>query len=190
MARWEPNARERLASSALDLFAERGYEGTTAAEIAARAGLAKSTFFRHFADKREVLFAGQDLIGEAFAAAMRACPPSATPRELLHAALAAAAFAFGDERRAWVVRRQAVIDDNTELRERELLKRASLTAALESALRERGLGERLAALAAEVGSLAFRGAFARWIAPSNARGYAELAREELDALASAAASLG
>jgi AcrR family transcriptional regulator len=74
MARWEPNARERLVRAALDLFTEQGYDATTVNEIADRAGLTKTTFFRHFPDKREVLFAGQDLrarlLAEAVAAAM------------------------------------------------------------------------------------------------------------------------
>jgi hypothetical protein len=58
MTRWEPNARGRLEQAALALYGERGFENTTVAEIAARAGLTERTFFRHFADKREVLFAG------------------------------------------------------------------------------------------------------------------------------------
>ena len=66
MARWEPNARERLERAALALFTERGFDATTVAEIADRAGLTKSTFFRHFADKREVLFGGQDLLVQLF----------------------------------------------------------------------------------------------------------------------------
>ncbi|MEV4350123.1 helix-turn-helix domain-containing protein [Actinoplanes sp. NPDC049596] len=189
MARWEPNARERLAASALDLFVERGYEGTTAAEIATRAGLGKSTFFRHFADKREVLFSGQELLNDAFATAIAACPPTASPLDLLHAALAAAARAFTPERRDFVTKRQSVIEQNTELRERELLKRAAMTDALTTALRARDVDPQLAALAAEIGSLAFRTAFARWLDPANDRDYAELARDELTALSKAAATL-
>src|SRR5215475_15901747 len=89
MSRWEPNARERLERAALDLFAEQGYDATTVAGIADRAGLTKSTFFRHFADKREVLFGGQDMLVSAFSDAIRAAPSSATTIECIAGALAA-----------------------------------------------------------------------------------------------------
>ncbi|XVV17306.1 TetR/AcrR family transcriptional regulator [Actinoplanes sp. CA-131856] len=189
MARWEPNARERLAASALDLFVERGYEGTTAAEIATRAGLAKSTFFRHFTDKREVLFAGGELLSEAFVTAIESSPAGTPPLKLVQAALEAAAFPFNAERRDWVVKRQTVIAANTELLERELLKQAAMTEAMTTALRSRGLDPRAAAVTAELGTLAFRAAFTRWIAPGNDRDFAALAREELTATAEAAATL-
>ncbi|XVU20768.1 TetR/AcrR family transcriptional regulator [Actinoplanes sp. CA-054009] len=189
MARWEPNARERLAASALDLFVERGYEGTTASEIASRAGLAKSTFFRHFTDKREVLFSGGEQLSEAFVTAIRSCPPGTTPLSLLGAALQAASHPFNPDRRDWVVKRQTVIAANTELQERELLKQAAMTEAMTTALQARGLPARAAAVTAELGSLAFRAAFTRWIAPSNTRDFADLAREELTATAEAATAL-
>jgi hypothetical protein len=98
MARWEPNARQRLERAALALFTEHGYDATTVAEIADRAGLTKSTFFRHFADKREVLFGGQDLLTELFTEAIRTAPPSATTADCLAAALQAAAAAFTPDR--------------------------------------------------------------------------------------------
>ena len=94
MARWEPNARERLERASLALFTEHGFDATTVAEIADRAGLTKSTFFRHFADKREVLFGGQDMLVQLFGDAIRAAPPAATTAECLAAALEAAAVAF------------------------------------------------------------------------------------------------
>jgi hypothetical protein len=87
MARWEPNARERLERAALALFAEHGYDATTVAQIADRAGLTKSTFFRHFADKREVLFGGQDFLAGVFSEAIRTAPPAATITGCLAAAL-------------------------------------------------------------------------------------------------------
>ncbi|SNY45862.1 TetR/AcrR family transcriptional regulator [Paractinoplanes atraurantiacus] len=189
MARWEPNARERLAASALDLFVERGYEGTTAAEIATRAGLAKSTFFRHFTDKREVLFSGGELLSDAFVTAIEKCPPGTTPLGVLHAALEAASFPFNPDRRDWVVKRQTVIAANTELLERELLKQAAITEAMTTALQKRGLDPRVAAVTAELGNLAFRAAFTRWTAPTNTRDFADLAHEELTASAKAATTL-
>src|SRR5579875_4124931 len=94
MARWEPNARQRLERAALELFVERGYDATTVAEIAERAGLTKSTFFRHFSDKREVLFGGQDRMTELFVGAARDAPPDATVVDCLAAALVAAAEVF------------------------------------------------------------------------------------------------
>src|ERR1700684_661610 len=98
MARWQPNARERLERAALALFAEHGYDATTVAEIADRAGLTKSTFFRHFADKREVLFGGPDMLTGLSSDAIRTAPPAATAVGCLAAALQAAAAAFTAER--------------------------------------------------------------------------------------------
>ncbi|MEV0718290.1 helix-turn-helix domain-containing protein [Asanoa sp. NPDC050611] len=189
MARWEPNARERLQNSALELFLEQGYEGTTAAQIAERAGLAKSTFFRHFTDKREVLFGGQELLHDLFVDAIAAAPASATPLEAAGATLAAAATVFGPERRTWARRRQTVVEQNSELQERELLKLAGLTAATADALRTRGVPDPTAGLAAEIGALAFRQAFARWIAPPNQRDFADLAQEQLRELSAALPTL-
>src|SRR5580704_6940447 len=100
MARWEPNARERLERAALALFMEHGFDATTVTEITARAGLTKSTFFRHFADKREVLFGGQDLLTGLFTDAIQAAPSSATILDCLGAALSAAAVALSDALRA------------------------------------------------------------------------------------------
>src|SRR5580693_9626125 len=94
MGRWEPNTRERLERAALTLFVEHGYDATTVAGIADRAGLTKSTFFRHFADKREVLFGGQDLLAGMFSDAIAAAPPAATSVDWLVAAPEAAAHAF------------------------------------------------------------------------------------------------
>ncbi|MFY1635141.1 TetR/AcrR family transcriptional regulator [Solwaraspora sp. WMMB335] len=189
MGRWQPNARERLQGAALELFLQRGYENTTAAEIAERAGLAKSTFFRHFADKREALFGGQDVLNRMFVDAITGAPESATPIEALRAALLAAATFFGPERRAWAQRRHTVVEANSELRERELLKLAGLTAAIAGALRERGLADPTASLAAEFGGLAFRNTFARWIDPANHLDFADVARQELDGLRAATAAL-
>src|SRR6202012_6277244 len=87
MSRWEPNARGRLEQAAGELFAERGYDQTTVADIAARAGLTERTFFRHFADKREVLFSGQEQFRDRFVTAVAAAPPAATPVEALGAGL-------------------------------------------------------------------------------------------------------
>ena len=118
MARWEPNARERLERAALALFAEHGYDATTVAQIADRAGLTKSTFFRHFADKREVLFGGQDFLAEVFSEAIRTAPPAATITGCLAAALEAAAPAFTPERHDLAPQRRAIIAAHTDLQAR------------------------------------------------------------------------
>src|SRR5206468_12417027 len=101
MSRWEPNARERLVRAAVESFLDRGYDNVTVAEITERAGLTKRTFFRHFADKREVLFAGQEPLSRMFAEAIAGAPGSATPIEAIAAALEAPSAVFGPDRREW-----------------------------------------------------------------------------------------
>ena len=169
MSRWEPNARGRLEQAALDLFAERGFEQTTAAEIAERAGLTKRTFFRHFADKREVLFGGGAELQAIFVDNLAGAPPSAAPIDALAASLEAAG-AMLQERHAFARRRQAVIVANPELQERELVKLATIAAALAATLRERGVAEPAASLAAEAAIAAFKVGFERWVADGNERG--------------------
>jgi AcrR family transcriptional regulator len=189
MARWEPNARERLRESALELFVQQGYECTTVAQIAERAGLTKSTFFRHFADKQEVLFWGQDELVGVVVEAIGAAPGAATAIDVVRAALEAAAGAFGQRRRASVQQRQTVIETNSGLRERELLKSTLLATAMADALRARGVPGPAASLAAELGNLALRNTFRRWLDPENQRDFAELAHQELDGLRAASTAL-
>ena len=191
MSRWEPNAYERLARAALELFLQRGYDATTVAEIAERAGLTKRTFFRHFADKREVLFAGQDELRRVFADTIADAPASATPIEAIGAALeAVGATAFVPERREFAWQRRAVVAGNDELRERELLKRATLVVTVADALRARGVTDPTASLAAELGMLAFGTSYGRWADPANHQSYPEVVRETLAELRAAAVTLG
>jgi AcrR family transcriptional regulator len=190
MARWEPNAAERLERAALALFAERGYDATTVAEIADRAGLTKSTFFRHYADKREVLFGGQDILAELFSDAIRAAPPSTSAADCLATALGSVAAAFTPDRHDFAPQRQAVIAANGELQERQLLKRARLAAAMTDALRARGTDETAARLAAEMGVLAFSTAYARWAAQENRTSFGEIASSALRDLRASATVLG
>ena len=163
MARWEPNAAGRLREAALELFEERGFEQTTVAEIAARAGLTERTFFRHFADKREVLFYGSGELQKLIVDAVDAAPASATPVEAITVGLEAAGAIFDASRRPHSRKRQSVIDANPELQERELIKLASLAAALADALRRRGVQDPAAGLTAEAGIAVFRVAFAHWL---------------------------
>ena len=190
MGRWEPNARERLERAALALFVEHGYDATTVAQIADRAGLTKSTFFRHFADKREVLFGGQDMLAELFSDAVRTAPPSATTAGCLAAALESAAVAFTPDRHDLAPQRRAVIAANSELQERQLLKRARLASAMADALRVRGADDTTARLAAEMGVLAFSTAYARWAAPDNRQPFTEIAHAALRDLQARATTLG
>jgi AcrR family transcriptional regulator len=181
MGRWEPNARERLAKAAMELYAERGYDQTTVAGIAERAGLTERTFFRHYADKREVLFAGAGDLEELFTRAIADAPADAAPVDALMAGIDAVSETFTG-RRAFARQRQALIAANAELRERELIKLATLTAALTGALRQRGVAEPAARLAAEAGIAVFKVGFEHWVAPGEERGMAQLMRESLDAL--------
>jgi AcrR family transcriptional regulator len=190
MARWEPNARVRLVRAALDLFTEQGYDATTVNEIADRAGLTKTTFFRHFPDKREVLFAGQDLHARLLADAITAAPGPATPLEAVGAALDALTATFTDDRREFSARLGPVIAGNSELQERAAFKRGGLAAAMTDALRNRGVPEPTASLAAELGIRAFYRAFGQWSDPANRQTLTALTRHALDELRVAAATLG
>lgn len=181
MGRWEPNARGRLEQAALELYVERGYEQTPVAEITRRAGLTERTFFRHFADKREVLFAGSGRLEELCVGAVAAAPTTASPMEAVAAALDAAAGAF-EERGDLVGLRQGVIDANAELRERELIKLASLSGALADALRGRGVAEPAAELTAESAIAVLKVAFRRWIDGGRERPLRPLLAECFDVL--------
>jgi AcrR family transcriptional regulator len=178
MARWEPNTQERLVRAALDLFSERGFERTTVAEISKRAGLTERTFFRHFADKREVLFGGSQALETVIVTAVAEAPAPMSPLEAAAAGFEAAGREFFvADRRGFSRRRQAVIAANPELQEREVAKLASLSAAVAGALRGRGVVEPAATLTAGIASAIFYSAFERWIARGSKRDFAELVRE-------------
>jgi AcrR family transcriptional regulator len=179
MGRWEPGARERLQAAALELFATRGFEQTTAAEIAQSVGLTERTFFRHFSDKREVLFYGQQQFLQAFTDGVEAAPPDASPLQVIACALQAAASLFPDERRPYSRMRQSVIDQNPPLQEREQHKLAGLATTVAGALRARGIGESAATLAAQSGATVFGIAFAQWIREGETRSLAEIASDVL-----------
>src|SRR3954467_1434893 len=158
MSRWEPNAPARLAQAAMELYAEAGYEETTVARIAERAGLTERTFFRHFADKREVLFAGSSNLQDVLVGAVAEAPASAAPMQVVASALDEVSTWFVD-RRDFARARQSVISSHPALTERELIKMAHLATALGDALRERGVEDPTARLAAETGIAVFRVAF-------------------------------
>jgi AcrR family transcriptional regulator len=181
MSRWEPNARSRLEQAALKLYVENGFEQTTVAEIAREAGLTERTFFRHFADKREVLFSGTGPLKELLVGTVASMPESAAPIDAVAAALDAAATLL-QERREYSRRRQSVIAANAELQERELLKLASLASAMADALRRRGVTDPAASLTAEAGIAVFKIAFERWVHEPGQRNLPHLIRESLDEL--------
>jgi len=161
----------------MELFGTKGYDQTTVAEIAARAGLTERTFFRHFADKREVLFGGAHMLQDALVTAMESAPASAAPIDQVAAGLAAAGDVFLD--RDYSRQRQVVIAAHAELRERELIKMASLSAAFADCLRRRGVSEPAATLSADAGVAVFKVAFERWIDQDNERPFRDLVTESL-----------
>ncbi|MFE9118198.1 TetR/AcrR family transcriptional regulator [Streptomyces sp. NPDC007172] len=192
MGRWEPGARERLVVAAVDLFTEQGYDTTTVAQITERAGVTKSTFFRHFPDKRELLVAGQETLSRLLTEGIAEAPSRATPLEAVAAGLERASSAMGPVNRELAPRVQAAIAACTELQERDALKTVSLTAAMTAALVARGLPDPTAALASELGILAFKRGFAEW-SDGDADGKDELAGyvlAALDELRAASATLG
>jgi AcrR family transcriptional regulator len=181
MSRWEPNARGRLEQAALELYGERGFEQTTVVEIARRAGLTERTFFRHFADKREVLFWGAGELQELLVNGVADASDSLAPIDAVAVALEAAG-ALLQERREFSRQRQSIIAANAELQERELIKLASLSAALADTLRRRGVKDPAASLTADAGIAVFKIAFELWIDNTNHRDFRQLVRESLDEL--------
>ena len=162
MARWEPGARERLVVAAVDLFTEQGYDATSVAQIAESAGVTRSTFFRHFSDKREVLVAGQATLSRLLAEGIAQAPAEAGPLEAVAAGLERAAAEMGPVNRELGPRLKAAVAASTELQERDTLKHVGLAAAMADALVARGVGELPARLAADMGVLAFKQGFAQW----------------------------
>ncbi|HEU0206195.1 MAG TPA: TetR family transcriptional regulator [Pseudolysinimonas sp.] len=180
MTRWQPDARGRLVLAAMELYLDRGFGQTTVAQIAERAGVTERTFFRYFADKREMLFGGSEQLQQLMVDAVAGAPASATPLDAVGAALDAVGAVFVDL--DYSRTRQRIIDSDDSLQERELIKRDRLATAVTQALRARGVAEPTASLAAQTGIGVFHIAFASWIAPANTSSYAEIARGLLDEL--------
>ena len=176
MSRWEPNARGRLLQAALELYVERGFEQTTVAEIAKLAGLTERTFFRYFADKREVLFWGAAALQELRVSTVAGAPDSEAPITVIGTAIEAAGAVF-QEGREGALLRQSVIAANAELQERELIKLASLASAMADALRKRGVSDPGASLSAEAGIAVLKIAFERWINETSPQDLPQLIRE-------------
>jgi len=192
MARWEAGARERLVVAAVDLFTEQGYDATTVAQIAERAGLTKSTFFRHFPDKRELLVAGQEALSRLLAEGIAQAPADASPLEAVAAGLERAASMMGPMNRELGPRLKAAVAASAELQARDALKSVGLAVAMTEALVERGVPDPTAHLAGELGVLAFKRGYTAWIEADQDReaGLAPYALAALGDLRAASASLG
>jgi len=189
MARWEPGARERLVLAAVDLFTEQGYDATTVAQITERAGVTKSTFFRHFPDKRELLVAGQQTLSRLLAEGIAEAPETATPLEAVAAGLERASSTMGPLNHELAPRLKAAVDANVELQERDALKQVGLAAAMTDALLNRGVPVTLAHLAAELGVLAFKKGFADWLQVDQHAALAPYVLTALEELRTASQSL-
>ena len=187
MSRWQPDARGRLQEAALSLYGERGFDNTTVADIAERAGLTKRTYFRYFADKREVLFWGAAALEELIVNAVDGAPESSQALDAVVAGLYATTAMFA-ERREFAARRQKIIVANPELQERELIKLQLLAAAVAAALRRRGVSDPTAILIAEAGITVFRVAFERWVDDENRLDLQELITASLQELKAATAA--
>lgn len=181
MGRWQPDAQARLREAALALYSERGYDETTVAEIAERAGLTKRTFFRYFADKREVLFAGSEVLEQMMVGAIETAPAGAPALGMIAAALDAAAVRF-EEVRDFAGIRHRIIASSPELRERELIKSASLATAMTGALRARGFDDAVAALAARTGVTLMHVSFEQWVRDTDHASFRQIARDALGRL--------
>jgi AcrR family transcriptional regulator len=192
MPRWEPGVRERLVLAAVDLFAEQGYDPTTVAQIAERAGVTRSTFFRNFSDKREVLVAGQETLSRLMAEGIAEAPADAGPLAAVAAGLERASGEMGPMNRELGPRLKAAVAASAELQERDALKSVGLAAAMTAALLARGVPDPSAHLAAEMGVLAFKRGYAQWSEadPDDAKGLAHHALAALEDLRTATLTLG
>jgi len=179
--RWAPDARGRLERAAFELFSEQGYSATTVPQITARAGLTARTFFRYFADKREVIFGGNE-VPEAAACLIRAAPPEAEPMEVIRLVLNDVAtnrfHGQRDETAAW----RRIINSDDSLRDRDARKRADLVLAAKAAFVERGESELDATMFAEAGALVFYVALDAWLAEPEPRPMADTVVDVLNLL--------
>lgn len=148
--------------AAVDLFTEQGYDATTVAQIAERAGMTRSTFFRHFTDKREVLVAGQETLSRLLAEGISGAPAGATPLQAVAEGLSRASAEMGPLNRELGPRLRAAVAASAELHERDALKSVGMAAVMTEALEARGVPQVSAHLAAELGVLAFKRGYASW----------------------------
>jgi AcrR family transcriptional regulator len=190
MSRWEPDARGRLLHAAIDLFSEHGYGATTAAQIAERAGLTKTTLFRHFADKREILFQGQEALISAAVGGVDGAPAGASAADLLRAGISGLCGAHSSDLRDTGRRLDPILAQSSELQERAVFKRFAITQALHGALTIRVGDARQAAVLADIGVRAYYEGFATWILSTDDRPLLDAVCEELAAYEEVLAKAG
>jgi AcrR family transcriptional regulator len=186
MSRWKPDARGRLEQAASELFLDQGYDQTSVADIAARAGLTERTFFRHYADKREVLFSGAAELQARLLQALEGVPPGLPAIEAVRIAVETMTTLFKG-RRSFARERQRIIVEHPDLLERELIKRARLTALLAQGLERRGVSPAAASIAADMGIGVFYVGFVRWLDDPADRELVEVVHEGFDQLKAVAA---
>jgi AcrR family transcriptional regulator len=185
MVRWEPNTRGRLLHAAVELFAERGYDATTAAQIADRANVTRTTLFRHFADKREILFQGQDELVTLAAEGVENAAEGSTPFEVLRAGVLPLCAVHTEDRRQIRQRLVSILATSPELQERAVFKRSAVTDALCAALAARLGDPRQAAVLADLGVRAYYDGYAAWIDSDEREPLADVVGAELGAAESA-----
>ena len=192
MPRWAPGVRERLVLAAVELFTEQGYDATTVTQIAESAGVTRSTFFRYFPDKRDILMAGQEALSRLLADGIAGAPEGASPLEAVAAGLQRVSGEMGPMNRELGPRMKAAVAANAELQERDALKSVGLAAAVTTALIARGVPDPTAQLAGELGVLAFKRGFSEWSGEDRGSEHdlAHYALAALDELRIATASLG
>ena len=189
MSRWQPGAEDRLKNAALELFTELGFAETTVPQIAARAGLTTRTFFRHFADKREVLFDG-DEIPEFARDVMAQAPLSLEPWAVIIGGLRTTAEARFEGRREVIRRWRTIIRTDDGLYERDLHKRARICTVIREGFLDRGLDATSAALIAETATTVLFVALERWLELDDEQTLFELMMETLRSLQSSVRAIG
>ncbi len=181
MSRWPSGAQNRLERAALELFIEQGFAATTVPQIAARAGLTTRTFFRHFADKREVLFAYQAELPTVVATVLADTPPALGPMDAIVQGLQTVAAELEDQR-DFLLTRRGIIETDDGLRERELRKQSILSDAIRRGLLKRGVDELAATLAAQIAVSVFGVAVTRWLDQDEQRSLLQVLGETFTAL--------
>ncbi|MEU4561185.1 helix-turn-helix domain-containing protein [Actinoplanes sp. NPDC023936] len=179
MARWDPDARGRLLRAAIELFAEQGYEATTTAQIAERAGLTRTTLFRLFSDKREILFQGQGALIAGATEAIHRAPAGAPADEVLTAAVTGLADVHTSEQRETGQLLVPLMASSPELQERAAFKRDAIARAIEHELFERFDDRRLAGVLADIGVRSYYAGYASWIASPDDLPLTPLVHQEL-----------
>ena len=185
MSRWRPDARERLEHAALELFAEQGFAATTVPQITERAGLTTRTFFRHYADKREVLFAGESELPDMARRMIVEAPAEADPLALVIGGLRTVVETRFEGRQADLRRRREIVRSDPGLGERELRKRAAICEAIGAGFRERGVPAMTAALLAETGSTLLFVSIQQWLDSDGDRPLRHFVDQALESLRSA-----